>query len=148
MIPKWRDMRTKSEYNIGDIVHSNTKGVKMNKINTWFNKIDRMFLLSPSFYTILSGALIGAAINLLTGLIFAKEMLSINVILPILFLLASSGLFVYISLILEHLRPKAKDVDYLLNMIQDHRKKLWISAFVGFACVIISMICLIFAMGY
>jgi len=45
----------------------------MSKTNTWFNKIDRLFLLSPSFYTILSGALIGAAINLLTGLIFTKK---------------------------------------------------------------------------
>lgn len=120
----------------------------MSKTNTWFNRIDQLFLFSPSFYAILSGALIGAAINLLTGLIFAKEILSVNLILSILFLLASSGLFVYISLILEHLRPKAKDVDYLLDMIQDRRKKLWTSAFIGFSCVIISMVCLVFAMGY
>jgi len=52
----------------------------MSRANTWFNKMDRLFLLSPSFYTILSGALIGASINLLTGLIFTKEALSIYVI--------------------------------------------------------------------
>jgi len=117
----------------------------MSKINTWFNKIDKLFLLSPSFYTILSGALIGAAINLLTGLIFTKEMLSVGVILSILFLLASSGLFVYISVTIQHLHSKAKDIDYLLGMIRDRRRKLWTSAFVGFACVIISIIFLISA---
>ena len=120
----------------------------MGKTDTWFNKIDQLFLLSPSFYTILSGALIAAAINLLTGFIFTKEMLSAGVIVSILFLLASSGLFIHISLIIEHLHSKAKDIDYLLDMIRDRRRKLWTSAFVGFACVIISIIFLIFAMSY
>lgn len=120
----------------------------MSNINTWFDKIDQLFLLSPSFYTILSGALIGAAINLLVGLIFKKEMLSVSVILSVLFLLASSVLFVYISLIIEHLHSKARDIDYLLDMIRDRRRKLWTLAFVGSACVIISIIFLIFDMIY
>lgn len=120
----------------------------MNKTNILFNKIDQLFLLSPSFYTIISGALIAASINLLTGLIFTKEMLSVSVILSILFLLASSGIFVYISLIIEHLQSEAKDIDYLLDMIGDRRRKLWTSAFMGFACIIISVILLIFAINY
>ena len=122
----------------------------MSNINPWFDKIDQLFLLSPSFYTILSGALIGAAINLLTGLIFTKRMLSVSMILSILLLFVSSGLFVHISLIIEPLHSKAKDIDYLLGMIRnrDHRRKLWTSAFVGSACVIISIIFLIFAMIY
>lgn len=121
----------------------------MSKIDTWFNKIDHLFLLSPSFYTIFSGALIGAAINLLTGVIFSKETLvdqKIIIFLAILFLLASSVLFVYISLALEQLRSEARDIRYLLNMIYDQRRKLWMSAFVGFGCVIIGITLLCYAM--
>ena len=95
----------------------------MSRANTWFNKMDRLFLLSPSFYTILSGALIGASINLLTGLIFTKEALSIYVILVIILLLCSSGLLVYIGLILEDLHNKAGgDADSLLRMVLHRRK--------------------------
>jgi hypothetical protein len=123
----------------------------MSKIDTWFNKIDQLFLLSPSFYTIFSGALIGAAINLLTAVIFSKEILvdqKIIIFLAILFLLASSVLFVYISLALEQLRSEARDIRYLLDMLFDQRRKLWTSAFVGFACVIIGIIILCSAMIY
>jgi len=118
--------------------------------NTLFNKIDKIFLLSPSFYTIISGALIGAAINFLTSLIFMKKSLigQKALILSIFFLLLSSGLFVYISLILEGLRNKAKDIDFLLGMICNRQKKLWISTFAGLACIIISLIFLHYTITY
>lgn len=119
----------------------------MSKTNTWFNRIDRMFLLSPSFYAIFSGALIGAAINLLTGSIFTREMLSIGVILATFFLLVSSGLLVYIGLILEDLRSKAGgDVNSLSRMIRHRRRKLWSSFFLGIMWVIISIILLCYTM--
>lgn len=115
----------------------------MNKINTWFNKIDQLFLLSPSFYTIVSGALIGAAINLLTGLIFTKEASSMYIGLVIIFLLGSSGLLAYIGLILEDLRSKAgEDTDSLRRMIINRRKKLYRIVFIGFTCVLVG-ICLL-----
>lgn len=123
----------------------------MSEIDTWFNKIDQFFLLSPSFYTIFSGALIGAAINLLTGVILSKETLGdqkIIIFLAILFLLASSVLFVYISLVLEQLRSEARDIRYLLDMIYDQRRKLWTSSFIGFGCVIIGIFTLCYAMIY
>lgn len=107
----------------------------MSRANTWFNKMDRLFLLSPSFYTILSGALIGASINLLTGLIFTKEA-------------CSSGLLVYIGLILEDLHNKAGgDADSLLRMVLHRRKKLYPIAFIGFAfllvgvCLLVNILC-------
>jgi hypothetical protein len=121
---------------------------KMSKINTWFNKIDQLFLLSPSFYTILSGALIGAAINLLTGLIFEKEM-SIGVILAILLLFISSASFIRISLILEDLRNEAAlkegiihPKDFICSKIQDTRGKLWTLLVLALACVTFSIIIL------
>lgn len=116
----------------------------MSKINTWLNKIDQLFLLSPSFYTILSGALIGAAINLLTGLIFAKGASSIYLILVIIFLLGSSVLLVYISLILEDLRSKAgEDTASLRRMILHRRIKLYPIVFAGFTCLLFGVCFLI-----
>lgn len=94
----------------------------MDAINRWFNKLEALFFLSPSFYTILSGALIGAAINLLTGLIFTKEMLSKSVIFAILFLFASAGLLVYIGLILEDLNGKAGGDAISLSRLIHHRQ--------------------------
>jgi hypothetical protein len=113
----------------------------MNKINTWFNKIDPLFLLSPSFYTIVSGALIGAAINLLTGLIFTKKTSSMYIGLVIIFLLGSSGLLAYLGLILEDLRSKAgEDTDSLRRMIINRRKKLYR---IVFTCVLVGVFLLI-----
>jgi len=110
----------------------------------WLNKIDQLFLLSPSFYTILSGALIGAAINLLTGLIFAKQALSIYLLLAIIFLLGSSALLVYISLILENLRSKAGgDTASLRRMISNRRIKLYSIIFGGFTCLLFGLCFLI-----
>ena len=113
----------------------------MIKINTWFNKIDQLFLLSPSFFIILSGALIGAAINLLTGLIFTKEASSIYIIgLVIIFMIGSSGLLAYMGLILEDLRSKAgKDTDSLRRMVLHRRIKLYPIAFIGFTCLLVGV---------
>ena len=112
----------------------------MSKTNTWFNKIDQLFLLSPSFYTILSGALIGAAINLLTGLIFTKEASSMYMRMVIIFLLCSSGLLAYMGLILEDLRSKAgKDTDSLRRMVLHRRIKLYPIAFIGFTCLLVGV---------
>lgn len=113
----------------------------MSKIDRWLDKTDQLFLLSPSFYTLLSGALIGAAINLLTSLIFIKEASSIYIWLAIISLLCSSGLMAYISLILEDLRSNAgTDTDTLRRKVSHRRRKLY--SILG-----ISVICLI-AGGY
>ncbi len=116
--------------------------IQKNNIN---NKIDGIFLLSPLFFTIISGALIGATINLITGLIYSKEMLSYLVIISILFLFISSLLFVYISIVIEQLHSKAKDKSYLRNMIFHHRTQLWSTTFVSFAFIAISIVLLILA---
>ena len=116
----------------------------MSKINGWFfNKIDQLFLLSPSFYTILSGALIGAAIAFLTGLIFTKEASSIYVVLAIIFLLCSSGLLAYTGVILKDLRSEARgDTDTLRRKVLHRRKKVYPIICTGFTCLIVG-ICLL-----
>lgn len=116
----------------------------MSKTDTWLNKIDQLFLPSPSFYAILSGALIGAAINLLTGLIFTKEASSIYIGLVIIFLLTSSGLLAYTGLILEDLRSKAGgDTDSLRRKVFHRRKKLYPITFIGFTCLLVGVCLLI-----
>jgi len=115
----------------------------MSKRNRWFNKIDQLFLLSPSFYAILSGALIGTAINLLTGLIFTEKASSIYVVLVIIFLLCSSGLLAYIGVILEDLRSEAKgDTDTLRRKVLHRRTKVYPIICTGFTCLIVG-ICLL-----
>ncbi|MDD2665427.1 MAG: hypothetical protein PHD13_01405 [Methanocellales archaeon] len=121
----------------------------MRHINAWFNKMDQLFLLSPSFYIILSGALIGASINLLTGLIFTKEVSSIYVKLVITFLLGSSGLLAYIGLILEDLRSKVgEDTDSLRRMVLHRRIKLYPIAIMGFTFLLVSVCLLINILGF
>lgn len=119
----------------------------MDETNIWLNRIDQLFLISPSFYSIISGALISAAINLLTSLVISNEMRSVCMKLSILFLLVSSGFFIFISLVLEHLHSEAKDKDYLLDMIENNRKRLYASIFGGFACFFISILFLIIVAG-
>ena len=112
--------------------------------------MDRWFFShSPSLYAILSGALIGVGINLLTGLLFAQEGV-INepyVILAIAFFLLSSGLFAYISLVLEGLRDEATDLKDLLTRVYDRRKILRPSVIIGFASVIAATVLLSCAMN-
>ncbi len=117
----------------------------MSQTNTAWS--DRIFLLPPSFWTILAGAWIGAAINILTGLVFSRDKLSIWVILSIIFLLSSSSSFLYIFLNIEDAHLKAKDIHNKLDMIRDRKKKL-LSAFrIGVECTAISIILLLYAMA-
>ena len=108
------------------------------------SKIDKLFLIYPSFYTIISGGIIAAAINLITGLVFTRDILSTCMIFGIFVLFISSILFIYISLTLESLRFKAEDPKDLLRVISHRRMPLWGSFIVGFECIIVG-ICLIFA---
>jgi hypothetical protein len=110
--------------------------------------MDKMlFSLPPSFYALLSGALIGAGINLLTGLLFAQNLMidKTFMTLAIFFLLVSSVLFAWISLVLEELRVEAKGGVHLLRMIRD-RKVLYPLAIGGSTSFIISIVFLYFAM--
>ena len=109
------------------------------KLTSISSKIDKLFLIYPSFYTILSGGIIAAAINLITGLVFTKDILSTGIIFGIFVLLFSSMLFIYISLNLESLRFKAEDPEDLLRMISHRRMRLWPSLIVGFECIIVGI---------
>lgn len=78
----------------------------LDRVEVWF------FSIPPSFYAIISGALIGAVINLLIGLIFAQEVTDVTILLTISFLLlSSSACFCIISTILEQLRAEVKGDD-------------------------------------
>lgn len=124
------------------------KIIGMNNLNISRKADQILFTISPSFYTTLSGAIIGAMVNLITGILFATG-IQINLklaILAILSLLISSGLFIYLSLLVERLHREAKDVDLLLGKIQDQRKNLYISFFVGFISIIVAIIFLYLSM--
>lgn len=113
------------------------------------NKIDKLFSLSPSFYAILSGALISIGINLLTSLFFDQEA-TINrtfLILAIIFLLISSVPLISVSLVLEELRSKAEVKGKLLRMLKDRRTTLWPLTSSGFASIIAGVVFLYFAMN-
>jgi hypothetical protein len=112
----------------------------MSNKDGWLEKMDRLFLLSPTFYAILSGALIGTAVNLLTGLIFTEEVSSIHVILMIVFLLCSSGLLAYIGIVLEGLRGEAKgNTEALKRKILNRRKRIYPVFWTGFAFLIVGV---------
>ncbi len=114
---------------------------------------DRLFSLPPSFYAIIAGALIGASINLLTGLVFIQEdvdnksMIRGILILSICILI-SAVLVSYVSFYLEKLSAQVlHEVDpnkmesvriRLDELIYNHRYVLisslslsWISFVVG-----------------
>jgi len=107
---------------------------------------DRIFSLPPSFWTILAGAWIGAAMSTLTGLVFSKDKLLIWVILSIVYLLFSSFSFVYIFVILEDVNLNAKGIYNKLDMIRDQKKKLLPAFRIGIECTAISIILLLYAM--
>ena len=117
----------------------------MSETNTAWS--DRIFLLPPSFWTILAGAWIGAAINILTGLVFSRDKLSIWGILSIIYLLSSSSSFIYIFLNIEDVHLKAKDIHNKLDMIRDRKKKLLPAFRIGVECTAISIILLLYAMA-
>lgn len=85
--------------------------------------MNKLFLLSPSFYIILAGAWIGAAINFFTTIVFERKPFTNQIILVIGSLLVSSAAFVCIGLTLEELRVKAKDSDYMETLLQSRKTK-------------------------
>jgi len=112
------------------------------RCRTIVNRLEELFFsFSPSFYAIISGALIGTATNLLTSLIFIQEgSLSFDIRLikiSILSIYISSACFAYVSLTLEQIRGQVKESDdatkkkRLLNLISGHRNKLWLSTIIG-----------------
>jgi uncharacterized membrane protein len=105
-------------------------------------RIDRAFLISPSFYAVISGAFIGVAANLFTGLISIQEgFIRTSIWLAIFSLLVSSGSFLYICIVLEPLQESFRGKD-LRSKIETRRKRLWPSAFVGCASFIMGVILL------
>ncbi|GEM_PF-3162919 len=110
----------------------------MIKIHYALDKLDKMeewlFSLPPSFYAIVSGALIGAATNLLTGLVFAPEGANVTmrlVKLAIFLIFLSSVCFCVISIILELLHTEVIGEDKatrkynLHGELHEQRKILW-----------------------
>lgn len=75
---------------------------------------ERPFYFPPSFYAIIAGALVGAAINLLTGLVFIQEDSDKSIFRRILILaicmLISAVLISYISFYLEKLHAQVLDM--------------------------------------
>lgn len=103
-------------------------------------EIDKAFLISPSFYAVISGAFIGVAANLFTGLISIQEgFIRTSIWLAIFSLLVSSGSFLCICVTLEPLLESFRGKD-LRNKIETRRKRLWSSAFVGCASFIMSIL--------
>ncbi len=101
---------------------------------------DKAFLISPSFYAVISGAFIGVAANLFTGLISIQEgFIRTSIWFAIFSLLVSSGSFLYICIVLEPLQVSYRGTD-LHDKIKEWRKHLWSSAFVGCASFIICII--------
>jgi hypothetical protein len=109
---------------------------------------ESLFSLSPSFYAMVSGAVIGAATNLVTSLLStssgAHDLLPVK--LGILGMFLSAVSFGHICLILEGIRDRVTEGDALtkryrlLQLISGERKKLWISMMVGFVSVITGII--------
>lgn len=104
-------------------------------------RIDKAFLIPPpSFYALISGAFIGVATNLFTGLISIQEgFIKTSIWLAIFSLLGSSISFLYICTKLESLQESFRGRD-LFDKIGEWRKHLWSSAFVGCASFIIGII--------
>ncbi|HMB45300.1 MAG TPA: hypothetical protein VKL21_05715 [Candidatus Methanoperedens sp.] len=71
-------------------------------------KLKKMvFLFSPSFYAIIAGALIGAWINLLTGLVFSpRDQNIIKILFMAVCIFMSSITIIYISFDLEKLNRR------------------------------------------
>lgn len=79
--------------------------LKLRKWEHW------QFSLSPSFYAIVSGALIGAAINLLTGLVFEPKKANNELLLSIVLIFLSSICFSFLSIFLEQLHEVKRGKD-------------------------------------
>lgn len=99
-------------------------------------RIDNIFLISPSFFAIVSGGFISMATGLLIELLSIEErQIKIFLILATLGLFISSVSLIYTSIVVERLHKKAEGKK-LRDKIYDHRKKLWFSFLVGFVGVI------------
>lgn len=114
--------------------------------------IDRVFFLPPSFFALLSGALLGTSLNFLTNmlpLIQPVKHVEISALATLL-VLCSSILLGYISITLEDMRDKMKGLSeekqHLRIHIKDRWKPLWFSLFSGIALVIIGFLVQYFAL--
>lgn len=116
-----------------------------------FIKRTKLFSFPPSFYAIIAGALVGAAINLLTGLVFIQEDADKTIFGRILILavciFVTSVAIIYISYYLEKLNiqvsfevsdTEKSRSNRLEELIDLHRYRLvsslaisWISFIVG-----------------
>jgi len=116
------------------------------------NKIDRieelLFSLSPSFYAIVSGSLIGIATEMLSNFYLVPEKVEVpaTILLTILLMFSSSVCLAFISITLEQLRAQvtgegeATRKYNLRGEIHKRRKILWplfIGALAGLASIII-----------
>jgi len=71
-----------------------------------------LLLISPTFYAIVSGGLIGATVNLLTGLMFSQPLLGLaSLIWASLLFVGSAILLIYVSIRLEDIRFVAANSD-------------------------------------
>jgi len=75
----------------------------INKSNSPYELLDKIFMQPPSLFSLISGSLIGAAINILTGLSNTPT-IEFSLIFVAFFLLLSSIPLFKINLILEDIR--------------------------------------------
>lgn len=108
---------------------------------------DRVFLLSPSFFALISGTLLSILIDLFKSLFFIQER-QIYLVFSIVTLIISFGCFLYISLELEQLREKTALSDLLekIRVATPLRRKLWLTFLVGVICLVLALVSM--ALGY
>lgn len=107
-------------------------------------RIDKTFLLPPSFFALLSGSLLGISITFFTTLLPPSQPvknIAISILATIL-LLSSSASLGYISIALEDLRDKIRSLPekthHLRIHIETKRKSL---------CLILSLSVVLFILG-
>ena len=127
-------------------IDSRKHRLTVNRIEEWF------FSPPPSFYAIVSGALIGIATSLLTGLLFAQEVRNNTILLAIFFIFLSSVCFCFISIIIEQLRAEVTgegEATRKLNFrgeIHRRREILWTLSIGGLVSIVTGITLIYYAM--
>ena len=115
------------------------------KIHKSEKKEFNIFFVSTVFYSIISGALIGAAVNLITDLI-SKPRENTKIILVIITMVSAiSVLLVYLSLFIDKGRRKSKDENYYLTYVKNNIERIYFASTIIFGVLLlIIMIIIIF----
>lgn len=120
--------------------------VKLNAEYTAVDKVEEwVFSLPPSFFAIVSGAFIGTATNLLTGLIFDEKVPIDGLLRAIFLIFASAACFCCISIILEQIHIEVSGEDKITRRynlrgeIYKRRKILWLLFIGGLVSIMVGI---------